>query len=67
MINYAASINQKENNNEKITVENDHNKKEVVENLESANVNASDKIDIQFREILRRSLRSFPIKILILK
>ena len=54
MINYAASINQKENNNEKITVENDHNKKEVVENLESANVNASDKIDIQFREILRR-------------
>ena len=55
MINYAASINQKENSNEANTVENDHNKKETMQNKDAGYaVNASDKQDIQFREILTR-------------
>lgn len=55
MINYAASINQKENNNEPNSIESEHNKKETLQNIDSTNaVNASDKLDIQLREILRR-------------
>jgi len=59
MINYAASMTQKERSNENNTVENDHNKKENLENTDAAAnagnaVNAGDKLDIQFREILRR-------------
>lgn len=54
MINYAASINQKENTNENNNVENQHNKKETLE-IEAPNAgNASDKLDVQFREILKR-------------
>jgi len=54
MINYAASINQKENANEPNTIETEHNKKEYLDSEATTSGNASDKLDVQFREILRR-------------
>jgi len=49
MINYAASINQNTENN----IEKEQAKKEIAENPDS-NINGSEKLDVQFREILRR-------------
>ena len=59
MINYAASINQKENTNEPNTVETEHIKKENLESEATNAGNASDKLDAQFREILKRYVHIF--------
>lgn len=53
MINYAASINQTENQNAETNVETELVKKDATENQEN-NINGSEKLDSQFKEILRR-------------
>lgn len=55
MINYAASITEKENKNENSNNENEQNKKQINEAPETnANQNASEKLDCQFKEILKK-------------